>query len=294
MGGKRIKKIRIVFSLFDPYTVFAKTTVHLGKPLALFFNNALVELLEQFDIYSVSIKRQNNIPFQVLTVTLIFFTGILFLSFFKARLYCNSICPVGLIMGIISQVSFFKFHIDKQRCKHCALCESVCKAGCIDVQNLRIDSSRCVGCFNCLDVCDNHLISYTHRLTENRKQPVLARRYFLLNSAVATSAVLSTCTPFRLEKAKLFSQNTPVMPPGSLNFDHFTKNCTACHLCISVCPTQVLEPTLIGCGACEHACPTIPNAILVSSVLVHQKARKYMSDRKFEVKTTIQEQGFPF
>ena len=28
------------------------------------------------------------------------------------------------------------------------------------------------------------------------------------------------------------------MPPGSISFDHFTKTCTACHLCVSVCPVD--------------------------------------------------------
>ncbi|MCP3876420.1 MAG: 4Fe-4S dicluster domain-containing protein [Desulfobacteraceae bacterium] len=379
-------------NLFDPYTVFAKIAAHLFKPLVLFFNNILVEIVETFDIYSISIKRQNSIPFHVLAVTLIFLTGILFLSVFKARLYCNSICPVGLILGMMSRVSFYKFHMDKEKCRHCTLCERVCKAGCIDVQNLTIDNSRCVGCFNCLDVCDKHLISYTHRTAENKNHPVWVRRHFLLNSVVVGSAVLSACTPFRLEKTGFLPGKAPVMPPGSLGFDHFTKTCTACHLCVSVCPTQVLKPTLmgyglsglmlpqlsfqkarcdfncnacgkscptgavtslplkekqltqigtaslnkelcvvhikkkhcgacgeacpthaifpvedkkvifpeinleycIGCGACEHACPTDPNAIVVSSVLIHKKVKTYKPDRKPELKLIPQKQGFPF
>ncbi|MCP4670231.1 MAG: 4Fe-4S dicluster domain-containing protein [Desulfobacula sp.] len=379
-------------NLFDPYTVFAKIAGHMVKPFVLFFNNVFVEILETFDIYLVSIKRQNHIPLHVLSITMIFFTGILFLSLFKARLYCNSICPVGLILGMMSRISFFKFHIDKEKCQHCMLCESVCKAGCIDTKNLTIDHSRCVGCFNCLEICDKLLISYTHSPLENKNHPVWLKRHFLLNLVVAGSAILSACTPFRLEKTRFLPGKAPVMPSGSISFDHFTKTCIACHLCVSVCPTQVLEPTLIGygfsglmlpqlsflkarcdfdcnacgkscptgaitflplkvkqrtqigtaslnkelcvvhvkkkhcgacgeacpthaifpvenkkiifpeinldycigCGACEHACPTYPNAIVVSSVLVHQKVKKYTPDRKFESKTTLQKQGFPF
>ncbi len=383
-------------NLFDPYTIFAKIAGHIVKPFALFFNNIFVEIVETFDIYSICVKRQNSIPFQVLAVTLVFLIGILFLSVFKARLYCNSICPVGLILGMMSRVSFYKFYMDKEKCKHCTLCERVCKAGCIDVQSLTIDNSRCVGCFNCLDVCDKHFISYTHRSAhrsaENKNHPVWVRRHFLLNSAVVGSAVLSACTPFRLKKVKFLTKKAPIMPPGSLGINHFTKTCTACHLCVSVCPTQVLNPTVlgyglsglmlpqlsfqnarcdfncnacgkscptgavnslplkekqltqigtaslnkelcvvhvkkkhcgacgeacpthaifpvenkkiifpeinlaycIGCGACEHACPTDPNAIVVSSLLVHKKVKTYKPDRKSELKLIPQKQGFPF
>ena len=40
----------------------------------------------------------------------------------------------------------------------------------------------------------------------------------------------------------------PVTPPGSIGIDHFSGRCTACHLCVSVCPTQVLRPALFEYG----------------------------------------------
>jgi ferredoxin len=39
-----------------------------------------------------------------------------------------------------------------------------------------------------------------------------------------------------------------VTPPGSLGIKHFTDTCTACHLCISACPTQVLQPSIFEYG----------------------------------------------
>jgi ferredoxin len=40
----------------------------------------------------------------------------------------------------------------------------------------------------------------------------------------------------------------PVTPPGSLDRARFNSLCTACHLCVSACPTQVLQPTWIHYG----------------------------------------------
>ncbi len=40
----------------------------------------------------------------------------------------------------------------------------------------------------------------------------------------------------------------PITPPGSLGRSHFTDRCTACHLCVAACPTQVLHPALLAYG----------------------------------------------
>jgi ferredoxin len=40
----------------------------------------------------------------------------------------------------------------------------------------------------------------------------------------------------------------PVSPPGSLGLAHFTSRCTACHLCVSACPTRILTPSLFEYG----------------------------------------------
>jgi ferredoxin-type protein NapF len=68
-----------------------------------------------------------------------------------------------------------------------------------------------------------------------------------------------------------------VTPPGSLGIRHFTTRCTACHLCVSACPTSVLQPSLneygwlgfmqphmdystnycnFECTLCSDVCPT--------------------------------------
>jgi ferredoxin len=44
------------------------------------------------------------------------------------------------------------------------------------------------------------------------------------------------------------SHRYPISPPGSISVDHFSSRCTACHLCISSCPTQVLFPSFLDYG----------------------------------------------
>jgi ferredoxin len=50
--------------------------------------------------------------------------------------------------------------------------------------------------------------------------------------------------PTRIKPEKHYT----VTPPGSLGIEHFTGTCTACHLCISACPTRVLQPSILEYG----------------------------------------------
>lgn len=42
---------------------------------------------------------------------------------------------------------------------------------------------------------------------------------------------------------KALERETPVTPPGSISIRDFYKRCTACQLCVSVCPNKVLRPS---------------------------------------------------
>jgi formate hydrogenlyase subunit 6/NADH:ubiquinone oxidoreductase subunit I len=43
-------------------------------------------------------------------------------------------------------------------------------------------------------------------------------------------------------------RNHPVSPPGSASIRHFTQTCTACHVCVGSCPSQVLQPSFLQYG----------------------------------------------
>lgn len=85
----------------------------------------------------------------------------------RGRLLCNTVCPVGAIMGPLSAHAYMGFDINPDLCTHCGKCEEVCKAQCIKQDVSLVDNSRCVTCFNCVSVCPNNAITYRrgrHRL----------------------------------------------------------------------------------------------------------------------------------
>ena len=73
-------------------------------------------------------------------------------------------------------------------------------------------------------------------------------------------------------------RGAPLRPAGSVSNEHFTKNCTACQLCVNVCPQNILVPSGkladfmqpkmnfangycdIDCNRCSEVCAA--NAIL--------------------------------
>ncbi|MCU7495036.1 MAG: 4Fe-4S binding protein [Ignavibacteria bacterium] len=243
--------------LLDPYSNFGKISANLFRPVVVFLNNSAAYALEKFQNYSLY-------PFELRTVSLLgavfslfFLALVIIMSVSKGRLYCNSICPVGTLLGLLSRFSFFKIAIDQSRCKGCGICEKSCKSGCIDNKSRTVDYSRCVSCFDCFNVCPSQGIGYLKPFKKKsnsaQKETDYAKREFIFK----TSAYILGLSGFAFlqKKPKSYKNNsvpttkqTPLTPPGSMGIEHFTSTCTACHLCISACPAQVLQPSYLEFG----------------------------------------------
>jgi ferredoxin len=252
-------------NLLDPFSNFGRLCGSLGRPLVIAANNALAALLEifnRFDVYPVEVKA---VTFASVILPLLFLALLGWMSFQHGRLYCNSICPVGSLLRIISRYSIFRIVIDTERCKSCQLCQRVCKAGCIDRKAKTVDFERCVGCFNCFTACPSGGLRFAYtRGTTKPPEPAVdgARRMFLLGTPALlfgqrivkdTSKVVKPQQDSTIPERKHY----PVSPPGSLSVKHFTQTCTACHVCVSSCPSQVLQPSFLHYGLAGLLQPTM-------------------------------------
>ena len=65
---------------------------------------------------------------------------------FVRNLYCRFLCPVGALLGIISNLTVFKIKRWSE-CKTCKICEKTCEWGAI--QGPKIVKSECVRCDDC-------------------------------------------------------------------------------------------------------------------------------------------------
>ncbi len=239
-----------LINLLDPYSLSGRIITDLGKPILSWIYNAGVSVLTYLNIYLFS-KGTLYLPLWAWLVTFGFFILILIMSYRAGRLYCNTFCPVGAFLGLISRISIFKFVINQNKCHDCVRCEIVCKAGCIDPQKKTIDQSRCVNCFNCLEACPQSVIIYSPSFGKLQQGDwSAARRGFLIGSiASAGSVLLAFNSNIRnLFNATASKEEPPITPPGSVSLARFTQACTACHLCLSACPTNVITPSFLEYG----------------------------------------------
>ncbi len=272
-----------LLNLLDPYGFFGRISTHLGKDVMVSINNLVVNILEIFDIYDLSIKKQHHVPRDVLIVTGLSFGCLLLFSSLAGRLHCNTFCPVGALLGIVSRFSLYKLGIEESSCTSCNACERICKAGCIQSRVGEVDHARCVSCFNCLSGCPTSSIGYRLRysfqLLERREGAFTSpKRRALLGSMAAAVLILPACPVLGVFRwRKLSSIRLPITPPGSLGVNHFIRRCSGCHLCVSACPTHTLVPNFynfglpgllqpsmdyhrghceVACTVCSSVCPT--------------------------------------
>ncbi len=241
----------LIGDLLEPFSSFGRIVNTFALPAIVLSNNAASDLLARFGIYFLY-----NVPLHLegvgaLSLGLLFFATIGYMSMTEGRLFCNTFCPAGAILSLLTRVSLFKLAINKGACNDCGACDKVCKAQCIDSKSKEIDFSACVGCFNCLRSCPEEAIQYERR-TLPAAQPVRVefsqgRRDFFRNVTVPAATLL--VAPGLVQGGSVLSGGTkPITPPGSLGIRHFTSVCTACHLCVTSCPTGVLRPSFMEYG----------------------------------------------
>lgn len=150
-------------ALLAPYSAYGRIASSLFAPLWAWGNNLLAYWAERADSYAfysteVWLKGASTLGVAVLTLGVL---GVL--AWRNGRTYCNTICPVGTVLGLVARHSLFRPVVDTSKCNGCGLCARRCKAACIDSKNHRIDYSRCVVCLDCLDTCRQGAIRYERR-----------------------------------------------------------------------------------------------------------------------------------
>ena len=146
--------------LIEPYSVYGRFATHLFEPLAAMCANAAADLAAKWGhpcMLKTEIFVRGWAAFGVAGVS---FLALTVLAAWRGRLFCNTVCPVGAVLGLLSAKAPFKIRLDASKCVKCGLCAKACKAECIDVANGTVDQSLCVRCFNCLRTCKKEAMSW--------------------------------------------------------------------------------------------------------------------------------------
>lgn len=272
-------------TILDPYSNFGRIASSLFRPLFLAGNNLLARLAgNKFHFQSIHIESHT----MLVAMAVLIFIGVSALLF--GRRYCNTICPVGTLLGLLSKYSYFQVRL-KHDCVSCGLCEKACKGECIDSKAKTVDASRCVACFNCLGTCKRNSILYSipikttpsSVLEERRKDQAAMitvevpsvsgtdRRSFLQWSAFslfipsiagslgATRSSVPPADPSLPTGVSRigYEMTAPILPPGATSLKHFQRRCTGCHLCVSKCPANILRPSTTELGLTGFLQPVV-------------------------------------
>lgn len=245
--------------LLAPYSAYGRIVSGFLAPLYQWGNNGLAYLAERADSYAFYQTEVWMKSLPTLIIAAVTLVVLIVLAWRGGRTYCNTICPVGTVLGFLSKFSLLKPVIDTAKCNGCGLCARNCKASCINAKAHEIDYSRCVACMDCIGKCKQGAITYTRRKPAaatmqeagaGAEKVNSARRAFFSTSALlATTAVLKAQEKVvdgglaTIEDKKIPNRATAITPPGSLSARNLASHCTACQLCVSVCPNQVLRPS---------------------------------------------------
>ncbi len=274
-------------ALLAPYSAYGRIVSSLLRPIYIWGNNILASWAEQHQSYAFYNVEYWQNGYGVLIVAVVTLVVLAFLAWRNGRTYCNTICPVGTVLGFFSRFALFRIVIDKSKCVDCKLCSRNCKSSCIDIPNHKIDYSRCVTCFDCLEKCKKGALSYKYVGLKSAKPESEvesidgSRRNFISTAAIiGTTAALSATEKTvdgglaTIEDKKIPERKTRIAPPGAISLRNLHDHCTACQLCVSACPNGVLRPMTDienfmqpessyergycrpECTTCSDVCPT--------------------------------------
>ena len=273
-AGGLIAGTAVPLGFLDPYSLFGKITSATFRP-AFGWSNQMISRTGMINPVDVS-----PVSWVSIGVALGLLAVITISSIHRGRLWCNTACPVGAVLGFLSKHSLFRLKIADCACIGCSMCERVCPAQCIDFRNHKIDHSRCVMCFDCVTSCRRSGISLARSPkwispTPQTPSPATSRRMFLATAATLPVAALAEkITP---RESPGHQNKRAVLPPGAKSLAHFQSHCTACQLCVTNCPDQVLRPSITAhglagflqpyqdftvafcsynCSNCSQICPT--------------------------------------
>ena len=238
----------------------------------------LIRLIDPYSLFGSGISGA------YLGIGAIFIVAVL--VWFKGRLFCAEICPVGAVLGLLSKFSYNKIYIKEENCIACGLCARNCPTASIDYKNHEVDDETCVKCLKCPAVCPKGAIVFGHKKGKEAEFSP-ARRRLLIGGAAFVVLAAAVKGGMEIGKSIAAKVRRVILPAGADNAEKFANKCLNCNLCVQNCPMKILKKADnefgavhidyasgfcdYDCHKCSEVCPS--GAIRRISLAEKQKTR---------------------
>ena len=229
--------IALPFGYIEPYSLFGKISSNIIRQLLAWLNDSTVSIpqsaIEDTTAWRIALAVSGGAML-----------GLIALVVLKGRIFCNTVCPAGMILAALAARSGKRLAIDHNKCVKCRKCEKVCNANCINIADGQtIDFTRCFMCMECPAGCPVNAIKVVRRRKNNLTGADLPtapeRRNMLIAAGIAGVAgfaatrILKNASPYK---------KTAILPPGAGSEEEFLARCTGCGLCVANCRGGCLQP----------------------------------------------------
>lgn len=146
-------------ALLDGYSLYGRIAAQIFHPAYTVLHNLVAAFLADHGhpvLFREVVFMRGACALAVAVTGLV---GVAMMAWWRGRLFCNSLCPVGAVLSLAAHRPLVRIKIDSEKCVKCGLCAATCKCGAIDVSRKRVVDSVCVRCFDCAGACRKGAIS---------------------------------------------------------------------------------------------------------------------------------------
>jgi len=160
----------------------------------------------------------------------------------RRRLFCNVLCPLGALYGLLARFSLLRIGAADD-CTNCRACARNCPYG--GDPGERLLASECVLCFNCAGDCPREAVHFGRTRPWKPSALDVGRRRLLGAGAAGIAAAL---LPRASGERGALAYRDAVRPPGALPETEFLSRCVRCGQCQQACPTGFIQPAWLEAG----------------------------------------------
>jgi len=201
------------------------------------------------------------------------FVIVLALNAWRRRFFCNVICPLGALLGLLARFGLLRLEA-ANGCASCRSCARRCTYDGDPGDGYR--KSECTVCLHCAADCPREGVTvHFGPPRRSERTPLDLGRRRVLGTA-ALGLVAAALPPVSLA-GRAADRHGFLRPPGARGERDFLARCARCGQCVAACPTRFVQPALLqagleglwtpvldaragycddACQRCTGACPT--------------------------------------